>query len=432
MIIFSLIKEDIKLTNETNRLLAQLLEILKLMAESGAEIYRIEESAQHVCRSYEMKRVDVYATTSNIILSVEVENGVIKTHARRVGKVTTDIERIDKLNSLVRRMSSERLSADEISREIDKIKNIRSYNTWCVLGFYGLMAATFYFFFGGRDLAEALISLAIGFGVGVISLFCTAIHANNLLSKFVCSFFACTCAFIAYKYGAAHTVDYIIIGNIMAVIPGIGITNALRDLLTGDSVTGTLRIVEVALLAVAIASGYIVTSTLFDDLVLAPGIYPNTTLINAIIEIISAFFSTTCFGILFNMKGKKLWIASAGGCFAWALFLLLGIFIKNEPVRYLIVSMATTALAEVLARVFKTPASTFCMITLVPLVPGGALYYTTTYALGGSFEAFLSKATYTLSLALSLALGVVIIMSLDRYISQVMKNRKENRAFKSH
>ena len=58
------------------------------------------------------------------------------------------------------------------------------------------------------------------------------------------------------RIGAVDKVDYVIIGNIMTLIPGIGLTNALRDLLVGDSIAGLLRSVEAALMALAIGAGY--------------------------------------------------------------------------------------------------------------------------------------------------------------------------------
>ena len=58
------------------------------------------------------------------------------------------------------------------------------------------------------------------------------------------------------------SVDKIIIGNIMSLIPGIGLTNALRDLFTGDSIAGLLRSIEAILIALAIAAGYFLSALL--------------------------------------------------------------------------------------------------------------------------------------------------------------------------
>lgn len=243
--------------------MAYLLEMLKMMEEAGAEIYRVEETAHHICRAYGMKRVDIYATTPNIVVSVEVEDGVIKTHTRRIGRVSTDIEKVDRLNSLARYMVAERPDLDYVRAELDSIKNVPSYGAVFTLFFYALIASSFYFFFGGRNIVECIISGVIGFCVGFLTTLFSKINANNLLAKFFCSFFACMVAFGSCRLGISNRVDYIIIGNIMALIPGVGLTNSLRDLFIGDSVSGVLRFIESIMMAIAIACGYIVTSFIF-------------------------------------------------------------------------------------------------------------------------------------------------------------------------
>lgn len=145
-------------------------------------------------------------------------------------------------------------------------------------------------------------------------------------------------------------------------------------------------------------------------------------IVEMLVQIAAAFVGTLGFGFLFNIRGSKLWWAAFGGMFAWALFLALGFGIASEPVRYFIVSICSTLYAELLARRLKTPATTFCIITLIPLVPGGALYYTTTSALSGDAEVFLPKLVYTAELAVALSLGIVVVTALCRHLFR-LRNR---------
>lgn len=132
------------------------------------------------------------------------------------------------------------------------------------------------------------------------------------------------------------------------------------------------------------------------------------------IQVVTAFFGTLGFGFLFNIRGKKLLLAALGGMLSWLLFLALGFVIESEAVRYLIVSACSTTYAEVLARALKTPATTFSIITLIPLVPGGALYQTTTAALDRNTQLFIPKLVYTAELAVALSLGIVIVTAIFR------------------
>lgn len=139
-------------------------------------------------------------------------------------------------------------------------------------------------------------------------------------------------------------------------------------------------------------------------------------LLDMIIQIVASLCGTLGFGILFNIRGKKLLFAALGGMLAWAVFLALGTFIVSEVLRYFIVSVLSTVYAEILARILKTPATTFCIINLIPLVPGGALYYTTTYALSGNSQMFMPKFVYTIELAAALSLGIVIVTAFFKFL----------------
>ena len=138
--------------------------------------------------------------------------------------------------------------------------------------------------------------------------------------------------------------------------------------------------------------------------------------IDMLIQVLAAFGGTLGFGYLFNIRGSKLWWAAGGGMIAWGLFLLLGLVIQGEPVRYFIVAICSTLYAEFLARRLKTPATTFCIITLIPLVPGGALYYTTTSALSGDAAVFLPRFIHTAELAVALSLGIVVVTAISRHV----------------
>lgn len=142
-----------------------------------------------------------------------------------------------------------------------------------------------------------------------------------------------------------------------------------------------------------------------------------------IIQIVASFFGTLGFGFLFNIRGKKLIYSAIGGMLSWALFLVLGLVIPSEPIRYFLVSLCSTAYAEILARVLKTPATTFSIITLIPLVPGGALYHTATFAMNGDLSEFIVKLVYTAQLSLALSLGIVVMTAIFRNYMKFKKSR---------
>lgn len=133
-----------------------------------------------------------------------------------------------------------------------------------------------------------------------------------------------------------------------------------------------------------------------------------------IIQILSGFVGTLGFAVLFNIRGKRFLFGSIGGFFSWSLFVLFSKFLSSEPINYFLVAMLISVYAEIMARVLKTPTTTFITISLIPLIPGGSLYYTMAYAFESRSSLFLEKGVYTLKLAAALALGIIITTTATR------------------
>ena len=135
------------------------------------------------------------------------------------------------------------------------------------------------------------------------------------------------------------------------------------------------------------------------------------------LQILWGLIGTVGFAVLFNIRGLKLAVAATGGLLSWTLFLLLGRLIDSDTVNYFIVALCLSLYAELMARVLKTPTSVFITTSLVPLIPGGSLYYTMASAFGGDLTAFLERGTATLLLASALALGIIAATTAVRLVT---------------
>lgn len=142
-----------------------------------------------------------------------------------------------------------------------------------------------------------------------------------------------------------------------------------------------------------------------------------------IIQIITGFVGSCGFAILFNVRGKKMIAAVLGGLLSWLAFVLLKYVNESEALRYFFVAFGISLYSEVLARKLKTPAGTFLMTALIPLIPGGSLYYTMAAVFEGNVEHFATKAVGTLSLSAALALGIVLASALAKIVQNAMHRR---------
>lgn len=236
-------------------ILSCAMDIGEGMLTSGAEVHRVEDCMNRICLAFGASRVDAFIITNSMVVTVRDGDGVSYTETRRIVSLGTDFERLDALNALSRRICTEKPSAKWIREELFKIKAGKKYPLWVEFAAYALVAAAFTVFFGG-SLVQAAFALLVGLGVRLVALLSDRTVRNLILSKLLCSFFVALVSFLLVRLGLVSRSDEIIIGNIMLLIQGVGFTNALRDLFTGDSVTGILRLLEAVLSAAAIAAGY--------------------------------------------------------------------------------------------------------------------------------------------------------------------------------
>lgn len=244
---------------EAGEYLYVALNIGEQMLYSGAEVRRVEDSIERICRAYGAERVDVLTITSSIVVTMyAAEFGAI-TQTRRLTGQKIDMCKLDKLNDLSRRICSDKLTVNEIEKRLDAIMDTKQYNFYMQLCVYAAISGSFSAFFGGsiKDVAVAAI---IGIVLKCMDSTLHRLDMNALISAMICSFIGGYMAFLAVRSGLGDSVDKINIGNIMLLIPGRALTTSMRDMFGGDTISGALRFMESVILAAVIALGFAVAA----------------------------------------------------------------------------------------------------------------------------------------------------------------------------
>lgn len=147
-----------------------------------------------------------------------------------------------------------------------------------------------------------------------------------------------------------------------------------------------------------------------------------------IIQIIAAFFASVAFALLYNIKGKKIVYAGLAGMLGWAFYILIGVVHPDQVIQNFGGAVLVTLFSEHYAREFKTPSTIFLSPGIIAFVPGAGLYYTMGYALNGEFDLFALKGLDTITVAGSLAAGVMAASTLNRIIRGTKKFNRRKRA----
>lgn len=129
-----------------------------------------------------------------------------------------------------------------------------------------------------------------------------------------------------------------------------------------------------------------------------------------------------CVGVcvMFNLRRKALLLAPLGAALGWCVYLLFG-FTGNDIVQYFVATLAVSVYAEILARVNKAPVTVFLIVGIIPMVPGGGVYYAMEYCLRGDMGNFLTTGLHTFGIAGAIAVGILLVSSLVRLYKVVRR-----------
>ena len=240
--------------NFAEYLLCLALDVGEGMLKNGGEISRVEDTIERICRAYGAVHVEVFTIISVINAAVRMPDGSYSSQLRRVKSTNTNLTTLEELNALSREICSSNMPLDEFDARLHEIKKKRSYPAWVIILASASVAFGFAFFFGGTFF-DALIALFAGAMVAVID-FLPSKRLNGMAKTVISSFFIALLAGVGVILGIGDNGGTIIMGTIMLLVPGVSFGTAMRDLLCGDLIAGTLRTLQAVLLALMIAFGY--------------------------------------------------------------------------------------------------------------------------------------------------------------------------------
>ena len=224
----------------------------KIMMESGAETYRVEDTMLRMARSQSIEDAQSYVTPTGIILSLG---------RRQITKITsistriTDLHKIAKVNSVSRKLSSKIITLEEAYDELLKIQKTNYFlPVHLQILAASIASSCFMIMFDGlwSDIPAAFVAGGVGYFVVLIIQDMTKV---KFFSEFFASLVVGLIASLAVHFELGSEMDKIIVGSVMPLVPGVLITNAVRDLMAGHFTAGIAKGTEAFLTAFAIGSG---------------------------------------------------------------------------------------------------------------------------------------------------------------------------------
>lgn len=237
------------------KILHELLIVGELLLQNGAEINRVEETITRMGYAYGASEMHVFVITNSIVVTMQLPDGQIITQTRRMTQPGgTDFIRLEECNALSRRCCRQPLPVEELTAEVDRIRSFSGRRLRVYIGSMAVVGAFTVFFGGG--LADMLVAVMFAVVTCLLQEYLMPVCMNLVIFNLLCCLLiglgTCACKLI----WPFLQLDKIMIGYIMLLIPGMAITNAVRDVLVGSTISGALRLTECLLWAGALACGF--------------------------------------------------------------------------------------------------------------------------------------------------------------------------------
>lgn len=398
-----------------------------IMIASGAETHRVEDTLHRILSTSGFEHADAFVFTTGIVVTLSDPSSETLSISKRVTDCSQNFGRVSDVNAVSRDFCSGKITLDEAVATLRSIKNKKRYSLF--LGHIGYILATvgFAIMFGGElldafgaffcGLVVSLICLDLGpkIGRGFVTTILAA--AGLTIAATAISFFG------AQWFGLHFQTNYMIIGGMMPLVPGLSMTNAFRDILHGDYLSSGSRIIEALMVAVCVAIG-IGTGMAGADLL---GLADTLTLsFNLSVSTLGEFlFATVCSGIailgfciVFEAPPKYLFACSLNAFLAWAVYLAADFCGLNGLWASFLSTLAADVFAYYSARILKAPAIIFLVAGILPMVPGVSIYqgvYSLLFGVGNA-SAILTSAFMTTGV-IALAIFVMdTVLDIERRI----------------
>jgi len=238
---------------EVKQVVEVATKIGELLLSSGAEIYRVEDTMRRIGAAYKIE-IESFVMPNGFSATGKTSDGKMITCVKRIKDRTVDLHKIELLNDLSRRIEAEKLSYDVIVKEIENIEKLPYFNFPLRILSAGIVAFSFTQLFEGTVL-DAFFAFIITCVIYVLKEKIEKFGFFQFFEYFISGFLAAIFALFVNNFIWTVNIDKVIIGSIMILVPGIAITNAIKDALYGDIVSSLARLGEALYIATSIGVG---------------------------------------------------------------------------------------------------------------------------------------------------------------------------------
>lgn len=232
------------------------LEAGHILLENGAEIFRVEETMDRICRHYGLESGSAFVLSNGIFLTAGSERENFFAKVQHIPVSGTHLDKVAAVNQLSREVEQGKYdSIEQVKEELKRIKGMKGKPKWVQILASGIGSGAFCLLFGG-NLEDTLVAFAAGLILYVYVLQ-ISVHLSKIVGNLLGGLLVTLFCGLSYYAGIGQHMNFMIIGSIMPLIPGVAFTNAIREMADADYISGTVRMMDalVGFLSIAIGVG---------------------------------------------------------------------------------------------------------------------------------------------------------------------------------
>lgn len=225
-----------------------------ILLENGAEIFRVEETINRICRHYGVESSNAFVLSNGIFVTAGNAREEIFAKVQHIPVSGSHLNRVAAVNQLSREIAQGRYTVEEVRRRLEEIRHMPGKTKRMQVLGSGIGSGAFCYLYGGTlgDCGAAFIAGALLY---VFVLYVSGPHLKKMMSGISGGAVATVVSMILYELGVGQHLDRMIIGSIIPLVPGVAFTNAIRDIADENYIAGSVRMLDALLVFFCIAMG---------------------------------------------------------------------------------------------------------------------------------------------------------------------------------
>jgi len=420
------------MTEETNKkeeqdlYLQAALKAGQIALANGSETAGCDKIMNNILSQSGEEDYDTSVVSTSIFVRLGQKVGMIT-----IKKWGTDLNKLCKASDVSRNLSAGKITIREASEQLNSIDQTRLYSFFVLMiGYVSLITAMA--FLNNGTVPDCICAAFCGVVMALADAFFSRIQLHSFAVMMLKGLIVMICAAVAAVILKGRVnADVIVIASFIPLLPGLAMTNSVRDTLQGDYVSGASRLMEATVRIMALILGVLigmVAMCMIPACMLALMDPADPLVLDGTVKYvaygIAAFFFSIGFSIIYEVPIRMALVGSVAGCLGKLCFIYL---VDQENYSSVLATFFAAALISILAQIFakcmKAPTIPFLISGIMVLVPGSSLYYSIFRVVFKEYREGAISALNAVLVAGAIAVAIFLVDTVAQMIGRAAGNR---------